>query len=235
MSGRLILTIGLLMGLAPATAQAQTNIDQGKSPSQIFANDCAACHKSTKGLANGKNSMMLGAFLREHYTASREQAAALAAYVLGGGGGESGTAAQGRGQKPGQEHARTPAEESKPAVRQARQPAKPEEEGPGSVKPKRPNDEAARPDDEASPGEEPSIVGPAKREARPTTAARGRRRPEKEEKEEAAPVHEPTTVIAAPAVTEMPSQSAVSTPTAAAPAEAEPESGAPVPRDNIPD
>ena len=64
-------------------AHAQTNIDQGKTPSQIFANDCAACHKPTRALANGKNRFALTEFLREHYTTSREQAAALAAYVLG--------------------------------------------------------------------------------------------------------------------------------------------------------
>ena len=34
---------------------------------------------------------MLTGFLREHYTSSREQAAALAAYVLGAGGSETGT------------------------------------------------------------------------------------------------------------------------------------------------
>ena len=57
------------------------NIDQGKSPADIFANDCAACHKSTRGLANGQNSLALSSFLREHYTASKDQANALAAYV----------------------------------------------------------------------------------------------------------------------------------------------------------
>jgi hypothetical protein len=91
-------TIGLLIVLAPATAQAQTNIDQGKSPAEIFANDCATCHKSARGLANGRGSSGLASFLVEHYTASKDQAAALAAYVMGAGGGE---AAPARGPKPG--------------------------------------------------------------------------------------------------------------------------------------
>ena len=47
---RLAPTIGLAAGLAaamfPALARAQVNIDQGKSPAEIFANDCAACHKT---------------------------------------------------------------------------------------------------------------------------------------------------------------------------------------------
>jgi hypothetical protein len=92
------LAIGLLLVLAPALAQAQTNIDQGKSPAEVFANDCATCHKSARGLANGRGSSGLASFLVEHYTASKDQAAALAAYVMGAGGGE---AAPARGPKPG--------------------------------------------------------------------------------------------------------------------------------------
>jgi hypothetical protein len=64
----------------------QTNIDQGKPASELFANYCAVCHKSTRGLANGRSSLMLSLFLREHYAASSQQAAALAAYVIGAGG-----------------------------------------------------------------------------------------------------------------------------------------------------
>ena len=76
--------IGLLALFMPASAIAQTNLDQGKSASQIFASDCAECHKGARGLAKGRSSASLTDFLREHYTTSREQAAALAAYVLGG-------------------------------------------------------------------------------------------------------------------------------------------------------
>ena len=90
--------IGLFMGLLPAMAQAQTNIDQGKSPAEIFANDCATCHKSARGLANGRGSSGLASFLVEHYTASKDQAASLAAYVMGAGGGEAAPAT--RGPKP---------------------------------------------------------------------------------------------------------------------------------------
>jgi hypothetical protein len=90
--------IGLFVGLLPAMAQGQTNIDQGKSPAEIFANDCGTCHKSARGLANGRGSSGLASFLVEHYTASKDQAAALAAYVMGAGGGEAAPAA--RGPKP---------------------------------------------------------------------------------------------------------------------------------------
>jgi hypothetical protein len=79
--------IGLVSIMALAMpSHAQTNIDQGKSPAELFANDCAACHKTTRGLANGRSSLTLSIFLHEHYTASREQAASLAAYVLSSGG-----------------------------------------------------------------------------------------------------------------------------------------------------
>ncbi len=76
-------------------AHAQTNIDEGKTPAQIFASDCNACHKSPKGLAQGRNAGGIADFLRQHYTASREQAGSLAAYILGADGGD-GRQADGR-------------------------------------------------------------------------------------------------------------------------------------------
>jgi hypothetical protein len=122
----LVLLAALAPALAPPMAHAQTNIDQGKTPVQIFASDCAVCHKAARGLANGRDSLTLTRFLSEHYTSSREQAAALAAYVLGAGG-QGRTAAQRRGQKPRPEHAMAPVEEPKQATRHGRRPEKPEE------------------------------------------------------------------------------------------------------------
>src|SRR5580692_6400158 len=86
---------GLFIGLVRVMAQAQTNIDQGKAPAEIIANDCATCHKSARGLANGRGSSGLASCLVEHYTASKDQAASLAAYVMGAGGGDAVPAAQG--------------------------------------------------------------------------------------------------------------------------------------------
>ena len=133
MNWRLAPTIGLVAVLAPAMAHAQTNIDQGKSASQIFAARLCRMPQGTRGLAKGKNSAALTDFLREHYTTSRDQAAALAAYVLGGRGAEPvGGTAQGKGPKPATERAergaalRRGAQEPKPTKRQARQ-SKPEE------------------------------------------------------------------------------------------------------------
>ena len=88
---RLMPVIGLASVVAVAVTSAepalsQTNIDQGKPASELFANYCAVCHKSTRGLANGRSSLTLSMFLREHYAASGQQAAALAAYVISAGG-----------------------------------------------------------------------------------------------------------------------------------------------------
>jgi mono/diheme cytochrome c family protein len=220
--------IGLLAVLVTA-AQAQVNIDQGKSPAEIFANDCAACHKTTRGLAAGKNSLILTSFLREHYTASRDQAAALAAYVLGAGGGE----ALKPGQKPGQERAKV--EEPKTAARPTQQAAKPEVEPP-TAKLQPPVGEEAKPEEQ--PGAEVEPGGAAQRSAgrgrdlRPVTTTRGH----KNEHEANSP--EPAVVVAAPAVSATPANEAPSpevSPTTSAAAPGAPGEGEPVPRDNIPD
>jgi len=76
--------VGAVAG-GPALAQDFT---QGKSPAQLFAGDCAACHKSPQGLAKGDARSIAG-FLREHYTTKPEMADALAAYLLASGGGRA--------------------------------------------------------------------------------------------------------------------------------------------------
>jgi hypothetical protein len=78
---RLLGIFGILGMLMAAPAGAQENLDQGKSAAQLFASDCAICHKSTQGLSRAGGLLGLQNFLREHYTASRESAAAIARYV----------------------------------------------------------------------------------------------------------------------------------------------------------
>jgi mono/diheme cytochrome c family protein len=75
------LAIGVLALCSAGAAGAQENLDQGKSPAQLFASDCAICHKSPQGLAKAGGILGLESFLREHYTASRESAAAIASYL----------------------------------------------------------------------------------------------------------------------------------------------------------
>jgi hypothetical protein len=70
--------LGLLLA---GSAAAQENLDSGKTPAQLYASDCAICHKTPNGLSKGFGPLGLQPFLREHYTASREAAAAIAGYV----------------------------------------------------------------------------------------------------------------------------------------------------------
>jgi cytochrome c len=69
-------------------ALAQENLDAGKSGAQLYASNCAICHKSAQALNKRAGGLFgLESFLREHYTASREAAAAIAAYLNSVGGG----------------------------------------------------------------------------------------------------------------------------------------------------
>ena len=223
------ITIGLVLGLAaaavPVLVHAQTNIDQGKSAAEIFANDCATCHKGARGLANGKNSLTLSAFLREHYTASREQAATMAAYVLGAGG----DSAPARGQKPGTDHARATVEE-------------PKNSEPKVTEPKITEPKITNPVAEPSSAVSPQRPGLAAREMRPLPT-----RAHRQEPDSAPSVREPAAAAAAPAANETPGPGETpspapapnrdnsSTTSAAVPADSQPGDVAPVPRDDIPD
>jgi hypothetical protein len=79
---RLIAALILLgAGWSGGPAWAQEDLNRGKTPAQLFASDCAACHRNPRGLAK-RSPASLAAFLRVHYTASRESAAAIAAYLI---------------------------------------------------------------------------------------------------------------------------------------------------------
>jgi hypothetical protein len=60
------------------------NLDEGKTGPQLFALDCAACHRSPQGLAKNYNGWSLTSFLRQHYTSSSSSANVLAAYLTSG-------------------------------------------------------------------------------------------------------------------------------------------------------
>jgi hypothetical protein len=76
-----LLLAGGLVAAVGGQALAQENLDAGKTPAQLYASDCAICHKSPQGLSKNAGVFGLSSFLREHYTSSRESAAAIAAYV----------------------------------------------------------------------------------------------------------------------------------------------------------
>src|SRR5215475_15874492 len=75
------LTIGILAACLAGTAVAQESLDRGKSPAQLFASHCSACHKSPQAVAKSGGLFGLEGFLREHYTTSRETASAMANYL----------------------------------------------------------------------------------------------------------------------------------------------------------
>jgi hypothetical protein len=228
------LTIGILAMLAPAIGRAQTNLDRGKSASQLFAGSCVECHKSPQALAKGKNAATVAEFLREHYTTGRDQAAALAAYVVSG-----------------HDTVASPVPGRRPAaggVATQRPPSASDATANANPKPHRPSEETT-----TSGG---SMINPIVRsepavqsKPQPATATRTRRKePGAAEapQEPAATAHVPGegTPEAArqePAAQEPPTSAM--TPTAAAPAPAEPmpteapatESGETGARDNIPD
>jgi hypothetical protein len=75
------LTIGLFALLLSGGARAQENLDEGKTPAQLYQADCAICHKTMRGMTSAGGIGGLESFLREHYTSSRESAAAISRYI----------------------------------------------------------------------------------------------------------------------------------------------------------
>src|SRR5471030_1666862 len=83
----ILATVMLLIGgfaADPAQAQVQ-NLEAGKSPSQIFAGTCNACHKSPRGLLKTVSPGSLPGFLRQHYTTSGDMASLLSSYLVSNG------------------------------------------------------------------------------------------------------------------------------------------------------
>ena len=78
--GRTLLALGVVAVLTGTAANAQ-NLDQGKSAAGLFADGCAACHRSPRGLAKGRFSLTLYLFLKDHYASSSDSAWALSSYL----------------------------------------------------------------------------------------------------------------------------------------------------------
>jgi mono/diheme cytochrome c family protein len=75
----------LLLGLAASvmlTAARAQNLDAGKPAPKLFADNCATCHRSPRGLAKGRFSLTLQWFLRDHYVSGPDSAKALAEYLV---------------------------------------------------------------------------------------------------------------------------------------------------------
>jgi hypothetical protein len=74
----------LIGGFAAAPVRAQ-NLEAGKSPAQIFAGTCTACHKGARGLLKTVAPGSLPGFLRQHYTTSSEMASVLSSFLISNG------------------------------------------------------------------------------------------------------------------------------------------------------
>jgi hypothetical protein len=78
-------TVTLLIGCFAVTAGQAENLEAGKSPSQLFADTCNACHKSPRGLLKTVSVGSLPGFLREHYTTSSDMAKLLSDFLIANG------------------------------------------------------------------------------------------------------------------------------------------------------
>src|SRR5215213_6009362 len=121
----------------PPQATSRGENFSAKPPAALFASDCtgSGCHKGPQGLGNKVGIGGLAGFLREHYTNSRESAAALANYLqkIPAGpepkeartprGGKPATAAAPASSGPGSWFETPTASAPKPAPNEARKPA----------------------------------------------------------------------------------------------------------------
>jgi hypothetical protein len=76
----LCVVLGIIAVLTGTAANAQ-NLDQGKSAPKLFADGCAACHRSPRGLAKGRFKFTLYLFLKDHYASGPDSASTLASYL----------------------------------------------------------------------------------------------------------------------------------------------------------
>ena len=76
--GLVVLAVMAALGGSAAVAQ---NLDQGKPAPKLFAEGCASCHRSARGLAKGRFRLTLYLFLQKHYATGSSSAWALASYL----------------------------------------------------------------------------------------------------------------------------------------------------------
>jgi mono/diheme cytochrome c family protein len=74
----LVIVIMVALSGPPAVAQ---NLDQNKPAPKLFADSCATCHRSARGLAKGRFRLTLYMFLQDHYASNSSSAWALTNYL----------------------------------------------------------------------------------------------------------------------------------------------------------
>lgn len=154
-------------------AGAEENLDSGKTGAQLFASDCAICHKNPGSLAKAGGPFGLSDFLREHYTTSSQSASIIAAYV------ESVARAQAPGRRPGatkrtaKGDEKAKAGEKKPGTARSGEaksgkPAEPKTSEPKTSEPKTSEPKTSEPrPPEAIPGQPNLDAAPAAKPDRP--------------------------------------------------------------------
>jgi hypothetical protein len=153
-------------------ADAQENLDRSKTPAQLYVSDCAECHRNPKTVMKTIPPGSLAGYLREHYTASRESAGALASYLISVNAG-SGTASP-RSASPGRVQGRPAASGAKPAAPEASKEkaagpaAKPDQAGP--PRPPEPVSESKTPAPADARPQPPADAPASKPEPKPPTA-----------------------------------------------------------------
>jgi hypothetical protein len=75
-----LFVIGAILASIGGAVHAQ-NLDQGKSATKLFADNCTTCHRSARGLAKGRFHLTLFLFLQEHYASNSSSAWALTSYL----------------------------------------------------------------------------------------------------------------------------------------------------------
>ena len=79
-TGCALLVVAAIVALGGSLAGAQ-NLDQGKPAPKLFAESCASCHRSARGLAKGRFQLTLYLFLQKHYSSGSSSAWAMASYL----------------------------------------------------------------------------------------------------------------------------------------------------------
>jgi hypothetical protein len=214
---------------APATSTFVephgADLNQGKSPAELFKTDCGVCHKSPQGLAKD-SGLGLQSFLRQHYTTGTSNAAAMASYLASLGRGGAGAPAKPASPER-QERAAPAATQPAPTTTARRPPAaEPANDGltaPASEATRPPAEQAARPE----PAEE--APKPAETATAPAAEAPGSRRrnakPHEASKPDPKPARRATREESKPAEPEKPAapaQTAEPAPAAVPPPEPKP-------------
>ena len=163
-------TVTLLIGCLSAGSGHAQNLEAGKSPSQIFAGACAACHKSPRGLLKSVPAGSLPSFLRQHYTTSSDMAGVLSSYLISNGANDPRYQAKDhpKGAKGGRDAGRDARQEvNQSPEQQTERPGRRQRPGAAPQEAVRPDADGLAPQGEARPGHR------AKRAARPSETPEG--------------------------------------------------------------